>query len=267
LSVEIPIEKIVPPKDFLRSESEARRNLGQLAKSIEQVGLIHPIKVAPKDDGYELVAGFRRFLAHKELGLPTIRAEVLKEPVDVIERTRIGLIENIQRQKLIRREMIDAAVLLYKRRYGSYKDVADKLGIDYSFAKELVGLEDAPEELVKMIGRGRGKVGRGKAVEILKAYPDEPEKAVEIAKIYASEGLSSEEKKRLFEVVEENPDRTVDEIKKEISKPPRIRFEFNVALPVAYHERFLKACEERDMEPPDLAKTVLISWIEENVPT
>lgn len=262
--MEISTKKIVVPKDFLRSKSEARRNLGQLAKSIEQVGLIHPIKVAPKDDGYELVAGFRRLLAYEELGRKKIRVEVLEEPVDVTERTRIGLIENIQRQKLIRREMIDAAVLLYKR-YRSYKDVADKLGIDYSFARELVGLEEAPEALVKMVGRGRGKIGRGKAVEILKAYPDEPEKAVEIAKIYVSEGLTSDEKKRLFEVIEENPDQTVDKIRKEISKP-RKRYEFNVALPVTYYGRFLKACEERDVEPPELAKTVLIGWIDENVP-
>jgi len=262
--MEISIEKIDVPKDFLRSETEARKNLGQLAKSIEQVGLIHPIKLAPKDGGYELVAGFRRLLAYKELGLPTIRAEVLGEPVDKIERTRIGLIENIQRQKLISRETIDAAVLLYKR-YGSYKDVADKLGIDYAFARELVGLEDAPEELVKMVGKGRGKIGRQKVVEILKAYPDDPQKAIEIAKTYVSEGLTSDEKERLLEVIVENPDRPVEEIKKEIRKP-RKRYEFRVVLPVAYGQRFQKYCEQRDTEPSELAKTVIVGWIDENVP-
>lgn len=265
MSIEIPTEKIVVPKDFLRSESEARKNLGQLAKSIQQVGLIHPIKVAPKGDGYELVAGFRRLLAHKELGLP-IRAEVLKEPVDEIERTRIGLIENIQREELIKREMIDATVRLYKRYNFSYKDVAEKLGIDYSFAKELVGLEDAPDELVKMIGRGRGKIGRQKTIEILKAYPDKPEKAVEIAKLYASEGLTSDEKERLFEEIKEKPDRPVEEIKKEITKPGKKRYEFKTVLPEAYYNRFLKACEDRDLEPPELAKTILVEWIDKNVP-
>lgn len=264
--MEIPIEKIIVPEDFIRSETEARKKLGQLAKSIEQVGLIHPIKVARKDDGYELVAGFRRLLAHKELlKRDTIRVEVLDEPVDLIERTRIGLIENIQRQKLIKREMIDAAVLLYKR-YGSYKDVADKLGIDYSFARELVGLEDAPEELVRMVGRGRGRIGRQKAIELLKSYSDEPEKVIELAKTYASEGLTSDEKERLFEVIKENPDKPVEEIKKEATRP-RKRFEFTTVLPVGYYQRFEKACVERDMDPPELAKTILIDWIDENVPT
>jgi len=263
INMEIPIEKIIVPKDFIRSESEARKNLGQLAKSIEQVGLIHPIKVAPKNGDYELVAGFRRLLAHKELGRPTIRAEVLGEPVDEIERTRIGLIENIQRQPLIRREMIDAAVLLFKR-YGTYKDVADKLGIDYAFARELVGLEDAPEELVKMVGRGRGKIGRQKAVEFLKAYPNEPEKVIQIAKTYASEGLTSDEKERLFEAIQENPDRPVEEIRKEIGKPKK-RYEFPIVLPVTYYERLQKECEKRDMEPPELAKTIIMEWIDENV--
>ena len=264
MSMEIPIEKIVVPKDFLRSESEAKKKLGQLAKSIEQVGLIHPIKVAPKDDGYELVAGFRRLLAHRELGRETIRAEVLAEPVDAIERTRISLIENIQRERLIKPEMIDAATRLYID-YGSYKVVAEKLGIDYPFARELVGLKDAPEELVKMVGRGRGKIGRKRAVDILKSYPDEPEKAVEIAKIYASKGMASEEKERLLEVIKENPDLPVDEIKKEIRKP-RKKYKFTTVLPVGYYQRFEKVCKERDMTPPELAKTILIDWIDENVP-
>lgn len=262
--MEIPIEKIVVPKDFLRSESEAKKNLGQLAKSIEQVGLIHPIKVAPKDDGYELVAGFRRLLAYKELGRETIRAEVYDEPVDEIERTRIGLIENIQRQALIKREEIDAAVRLYNL-YRSYKDVAEKLGIDYAYARDLIGLQDAPEELRKIVGRGRGKIGRHKAIEILKAYPDKPEKAIEIAKTYVSEGLTSDEKERLFEVIKENPDRPVDEIKKEARKP-RKRYEFPMVLPVAYYERLQKECERRDLEPPELAKTIIIDWIDKNVP-
>ncbi|MBX5321831.1 MAG: ParB/RepB/Spo0J family partition protein [Candidatus Bathyarchaeia archaeon] len=264
MSMEIPTKKIAVPEDFIRSESEAKKNLGQLAKSIEQVGLIHPIKVAPKDDGYELVAGFRRLLAVRDLlRQETIRAEVLGKPVDMIERTRIGLIENIQREALIRREMIDAAVLLYKH-YRTYKDVADKLGIDYTFARDLVGLVDAPDEFVKYIGKGRGKIGRQKAIEILKAYPD-PEDALKIVKTFVSGELTSEEKERIFEIIKEKPGLPPEELKKEIPKP-RKRYEFPTVLPEAYYNRFLKACEERDMEPPELAKSILIEWIDKNVP-
>lgn len=212
------------------------------------------------------MAGFRRLLAHKELlKRETIRAEVLDEPVDLIKRTRIGLIENIQRQKLIKREMIDAAVLLYKR-YGSYKDVADKLGIDYSFARELVGLEDAPEELVRMVGKGRGRIGRQKAIELLKALPEEPEKVIELAKTYVSAGMTKDERERLFDVIKEDPEKPVEDIKKEARKP-RKRYEFTTVLPVGYFQRFEKVCEERDMDPPELAKTILIDWIDENAPT
>lgn len=265
MSMDIPVEKIIVPENFIRSEGEAWKDLDQLANSIREVGLIHPIKVAPKDDGYELVAGYRRLLAVRDLlKKPTIRAEVTEGPIDEIERVRFGLIENIQRRNLIKREMIDAAVRLYNR-YRSYKDVADRLGIDYSFARDLVGLEDAPEELVKMVGKGRGRIGRQKAIEILKAYPDNPEKAVEVSKVYVSEGLTKDERERLFEVINENPDQLVTEIKKEI-KIPRKRAEFPVVLPVTYYERFEKACEERDMEPAELAKTILIEWIDNNVP-
>lgn len=263
-SIEIPIENIIVPEDFIRSETEARKNLVQLAKSIEEVGLIHPIKVASKDDNYVLVAGFRRLLAYKQLGRETIRAEILEEPVDEIERTRISLIENMQREKLIQSEEIEAAVRLYLF-YGKYTTVAEKLFIDYNRARDLVGLQDAPDELIQMVGRGRGRIGRKKAIELLKSYPDNPEKVIELAKTYSSKGLTKEEKERIFEVIKENPDRTVEEIKKEIQKP-RKRFEFVTVLPVGYYQRLEKACEERDMDPPELAKFVLMEWIDENVP-
>jgi len=261
---EISVEEIIVPEDFIRSETEARKNLVQLAKSIEDVGLIHPIKVAPKDDGYVLVAGFRRLLAHKQLGRETIRTEVLDKPVDEIERTRISLIENIQREKLIQSEEIEAAVRLYLF-YGKYTTVAEKLYIDYNRARDLVGLQDASDDLIKLVGRGRGRIGRKKAIELLKSYPDDPEKVIELAKTYASKGLTKDERERMFEVIKENPDRTVEEIKKEIQKP-RKRFEFVTVLPVRYYQRFENACEERDMDPPELAKFVLMEWIDENVP-
>jgi ParB family chromosome partitioning protein len=265
VSMEIEVDRIVVPEDFIRSEGEAWKDLEQLANSIREVGLVHPIKVAPKDDGFELVAGFRRLLAVRDiLKKPTIRAEVTEKPMDGIERIRMGLIENIQRRPLIKREQIDAAVRLYNR-YRSYKDVADKLGIDYSLARDLVGLEDAPEEIVKMVGKGRGKVGRQKIIEILKAYPDNPAKAIEIAKIAASEGLTKDEKERLFEIIKETPDRPVTEIKKEITIP-RKKYEFPVVLPVTYYQRFERACKERDLEPMELAKNILLEWIDDNVP-
>ena len=263
--MEIEVGKILVPENFIRSDTEAWKDLEQLAASIREVGLIHPIKVAPKDDGYELVAGYRRLLAVRDLlKKPTIRAEVTEKPIDEIEKVRIGLIENIQRRKLINREMVDAAVRLYNR-YGSYKDVAERLGIDYSFARDLVGLADAPEELIRMVGKGRGRIGRQKAIEILKAYPDNPERVLEISKLYVTEGVTKEEKERLIEIVKEKPDQSLPEIKKKMTIPRKI-YQFPVVLPVTYYQRFEKACEERGMEPPELAKTILLEWIDQNVP-
>jgi len=143
--------------------------------------------------------------------------------------------------------------------------VADKLGISYDYARDLVGLEDAPEELVKMVGKGRGKMGRAKVIEILKAYPNDPRRAIEVAKIYVSEGVTKEERERLIEIVKEKPDQSVSEIKKQMSVP-RKRYELLVVLPITYYERFLKGCQERDMDPPELAKSIIVDWIDHNVP-
>jgi len=260
---DILLDEIQVPDNFVRSESEARKNLDQLMRSIEEVGLIHPIKVIKYKNYYELVAGFRRVLAHRELGREKIRAEIIEEPETEIEKTIISLIENLQRRNLVKREAIDAAVRLYIL-YGNYKIVADKLGINYDYARDLVGLQDAPEELVRMVGRGKGKISRDKAIGLLKAYPDNPEKVMELAKIYAMPGLAKEERERLFEIIRENPEEKVEIIRKEMTIP-RKQYEFLTILPVKYYQRFELACKERDMEPSELAKTIIMDWIDENV--
>ena len=55
-------------------------NLELLAKSISSLGLLHPITVKPKGNGwYQLLAGFRRKKAHELLGLDRIMAHIVDE--------------------------------------------------------------------------------------------------------------------------------------------------------------------------------------------
>ena len=54
--------------------------VGELAASIGEVGLLQPIIVRPVGDRYEIVAGRRRFLASKGLGLQTIEV-IIREAI------------------------------------------------------------------------------------------------------------------------------------------------------------------------------------------
>ena len=83
-----------PRKHF---EQEA---LEELAESIKDHGLLQPIVVIEKDDGYLLVAGERRLRAHKLAGLETIKAVIADVDIDEAKLRELALIENIQRENL-----------------------------------------------------------------------------------------------------------------------------------------------------------------------
>lgn len=72
--------------------------LEELAASITQHGVLQPIVVTPKDDGYQIVAGERRYRAAKKAGLDTIPA--LVRALSDQHKLEISLIENLQRRDL-----------------------------------------------------------------------------------------------------------------------------------------------------------------------
>jgi len=70
----------------------------ELARSIQSEGLMQPIVVRPKGEGYELIAGERRFRAFQHLGQTTIPARII-EASDA-SSAALALIENLQRENL-----------------------------------------------------------------------------------------------------------------------------------------------------------------------
>lgn len=70
----------------------------ELADSIQEVGLIHPLVVKQAGEGYELIAGERRLRAARLIGLEEI--PVIVYEVNDIGSAALALIENIQREDL-----------------------------------------------------------------------------------------------------------------------------------------------------------------------
>src|SRR5687767_6901855 len=93
--LEIPVGAIIPntrqPREAFDEEA-----LGGLARSIREVGVLQPVVVRVREDGYELVAGERRLRAAKMAGLATIPA-IIRETDDT-EALREALIENLHRE-------------------------------------------------------------------------------------------------------------------------------------------------------------------------
>lgn len=97
VTAELPIDKITPSRTNPRKDFDEVA-LGQLAHSISERGVIEPIIVRKRGDGYEIVAGERRWRATKKTALTTIPAIVMD--LDDDAAVEIQAIENLQRADL-----------------------------------------------------------------------------------------------------------------------------------------------------------------------
>lgn len=74
ITQDVYLDDIYPPKLTLRKPD--RKSVKQIKESIKKIGLINPISCAVQRRKLILVDGLRRYLAVKEMGYPTIRAEI-----------------------------------------------------------------------------------------------------------------------------------------------------------------------------------------------
>lgn len=177
----------------------------ELADSIRQHGLIQPIVVRPMEEGYQIVAGERRWRACRMLGMSEVPV-VIKEFSDE-ETAQIALIENIQRQDLNPVEEA-AAYRALMDEYGMTQEALSKaVGKSRSAIANSVRLLNLPDEIVEMLKKGKLSAGQAKAI----ASADSEEDMLEIAKLAADgkitvrgiEKLAAEKSDR--EVKEEKP--------------------------------------------------------------
>jgi ParB family chromosome partitioning protein len=165
--------------------------VSELAESIRQRGLLQPLVVRRTDDGYELVAGERRFVACKMAGLGSVPA--LVKDVSNREMLEIALIENIQREDL---NPIDEA-RAYKRlreEFGlTQEEIAGRVGKDRATVANQTRLLQLPPEIQAHVSRGTLSAGHGRA---LLAAPD-PTRQLELGQMVVSKGLSVRETERL----------------------------------------------------------------------
>jgi ParB family transcriptional regulator, chromosome partitioning protein len=94
----IAVDQIKPSHQQVRSRFDAEP-LGELAESIKQHGVLQPLLVRRSIDGYELIAGERRWRAARLAGLQSVPAVVRNDTGNDAQLV-LGLIENLQRADL-----------------------------------------------------------------------------------------------------------------------------------------------------------------------
>ncbi len=90
----------ITPNPFQPRKHFDENALQELSKSIKEHGLLQPIVVIEKEDGYLLIAGERRLRAHKLAKITTIKAIIADVDIDEARLRELALIENIQRENL-----------------------------------------------------------------------------------------------------------------------------------------------------------------------
>jgi ParB family transcriptional regulator, chromosome partitioning protein len=121
----------IPLEEISRNPFQPRREFNEmeirdLAKSIETYGVLQPIVVRKARDGYQLIAGERRYRACKMIGTLTIPA-ILQEMSDK-QAAEVSLIENLQRKDLNYLEEAGAYARLISEFGLTQEELAQKVG-------------------------------------------------------------------------------------------------------------------------------------------
>ena len=138
----IPLGKIDPNPQQARSELG---NIEELMSSIKAKGVLEPILVRPKNDRYEIIAGERRYVASKRVGLKEIPAiEMIVKDNEAME---LALIENLQRKDLDVFEEADGLNALVEIYGYNHAQLAEKIGKARSTITEIVNVARIPKKL------------------------------------------------------------------------------------------------------------------------
>jgi ParB family chromosome partitioning protein len=185
----LPVDKLTvspfQPRQHIRHEG-----LEELSESISKQGLIQPIVVRAKKDGYEIIAGERRWRAAQLAGFTTIPAIVRQVPDEAA--MAMALIENIQRENL---SVIEEAVAL-KRLSDELKlthlQVAEAVGKSRTSVTNLLRLLSLNPDVQSLLESQKIEMGHARALLGLKGTEQS-----EVAQLVVQNDLSVRETERL----------------------------------------------------------------------
>jgi ParB family chromosome partitioning protein len=156
-----PIEAISPNPYQPRKVFDPQK-IEELAASMQANGIIQPLVVRKGSNGYELIAGERRWRAAITAGLQDVPVIVKEVPDDQV--LRLSLIENLQRENLNPVEEADAYRRLIEEFSLSQETVGEIVGKDRSTITNALRLLRLPEKVKTDLAVGRISSGHARAL-------------------------------------------------------------------------------------------------------
>ncbi len=190
---ELPVDSVFPnpaqPRKVFDEES-----IAELARSIEQVGLIQPIVVRRNGPVYELISGERRLRAVKKLGRAKILCIVEKGKEDT-DSALMAVVENLQREDLGFFEEAEC----YRQLIGEFgltqEELSGRIGKSQSFVANKLRLLKLGEDERTLIQTGGLSERHARALLKL----DDAEERLAVIKKAAGDRLSVQQTENLVE--------------------------------------------------------------------
>ena len=160
-ATEVDLNSIVPGPMQPRTHFD-EASLESLADSIRSHGIVQPLLVRRRGEGYELVAGERRWRAAKLAGLTRVPVVVKEVPDDSL--LEIALIENIQREDLNPIEEAQAYKKLIETVGLTQEALASRIGRDRSYITNYLRILRLPDDLQQLVKDGRLSTGHARTL-------------------------------------------------------------------------------------------------------
>ena len=177
----------IHPSPWQPRKLVADDGIEELAQSIREQGVLQPLVVRQKGEGYELIVGERRWRAAQRAGLKKVPI-LIKEATDQ-EVLELALIENLQREDLNPLEEAEAYQRLITEFAYTQEVLAQRIGKDRSSVANMLRLLKLPEEVKESLAKNKISMGHARA---LLAFKHEREQIAFCRKI-VQKGLSVRE--------------------------------------------------------------------------
>ena len=164
-----------PRRDF----SEAA--LSDLARSIREQGIVQPIVVVARGDGFEIVAGERRWRAASLAGLQRVPI-VVRENASDRELLELALVENLQREDLNPLEAAEAYARLREEFQLTQEQIADRVGKERATVANSLRLLKLSSQIKDRVRSGELSAGHARALLALASVDDQEQLAEEIVR-------------------------------------------------------------------------------------
>ncbi|MEJ2666553.1 MAG: ParB/RepB/Spo0J family partition protein [Deinococcales bacterium] len=157
---QVAVDRLTPSPHQPRKRMDDA-TIAELASSIADKGMLQPILVRPREDGFEIVAGERRFLAAQRAGLTSV--PVVVRDLDDRETLEVAIVENLQREDLNPVEEARA----FKQLLGfglNQEQVGQAVGRSRSAVANSLRLLSLPDQAMAALEAGEIAAGHARAI-------------------------------------------------------------------------------------------------------